>query len=152
MDESHIVGKVVDLGSNKLVTVSPYQGKILIDIREYYRDRSSSQRRPGKKGIALNCQQFDELSRSIHRIQQHIDRCRQGQQGRKDDEKVGHQEGGTQPLHSSRSSNTQHQSASTAPIQRAEAARGQRGDSTSAATEGRGGRGKGDREGTVAAW
>jgi hypothetical protein len=32
--ESHIVGKVADLGHNKLITVSPFQSRVLVHVRE----------------------------------------------------------------------------------------------------------------------
>ena len=50
-----------DLGKNKWVKVREFKGQTYIDIREYYVDNETMETRPGKKGISLNCQQYQKL-------------------------------------------------------------------------------------------
>ncbi|CCK73086.1 chromatin-binding transcription coactivator SUB1 KNAG_0M02330 [Huiozyma naganishii CBS 8797] len=57
---------IFDLGKNKRVTVRQFRNINLIDIREYYLDQSSGEMRPGKKGISLTEDLYDELLR--HRL------------------------------------------------------------------------------------
>jgi hypothetical protein len=64
-DEPHIQGKLVDLGKNKLVTLAPFGGKVLVHLREYYRDSQDGLRKPTKKGITLTIEQWNELCSSI---------------------------------------------------------------------------------------
>ena len=75
LSESHIPGKVADLGANKLITVSPFQSRVLVQVREYFRDRESQQRRPGKRGIALTVDQFEQMMAAAPRIRQQILAC-----------------------------------------------------------------------------
>ena len=55
-----------DLGKNKRVTVRQFRNVNLIDIREYYMDTSTGDMRPGKKGISLTEDLYDELLK--HRL------------------------------------------------------------------------------------
>ena len=50
-----------DLGKNKWVKVREFKGQTYIDIREYYVDKETMDTKPGKKGISLNCQQYQKL-------------------------------------------------------------------------------------------
>nr|ACO15626.1 Activated RNA polymerase II transcriptional coactivator p15 [Caligus clemensi] len=53
------------LGNNKHVKVREFKGKTYIDIREYYVDKNTMDTKPGKKGISLNTQQYQELKQVI---------------------------------------------------------------------------------------
>lgn len=44
---------VIPLDSRKQVTVRKYNGMSLVDIREFYVDKGSGEKKPGKKGISL---------------------------------------------------------------------------------------------------
>lgn len=57
---------IFDLGKNKRVTVRQFRNINLIDIREYYLDQSSGEMKPGKKGISLTEDLYDELLK--HRL------------------------------------------------------------------------------------
>ena len=57
-----------DLGNMKRVVVRDFKGKTYIDIREYYVDKNTMETKPGKKGITLNCQQFQKLRSIIDEI------------------------------------------------------------------------------------
>ncbi|CCH62136.1 hypothetical protein TBLA_0G01940 [Henningerozyma blattae CBS 6284] len=57
---------IFDLGKNKRVTVRQFRNMNLIDIREYYMDSSTGEMRPGKKGISLTEDLYDELLK--HRL------------------------------------------------------------------------------------
>jgi len=49
------------LGNNKHIVVREFKGKTYIDIREYYVDKNTMETKPGKKGISLNCEQYQKL-------------------------------------------------------------------------------------------
>ncbi|KAL7064653.1 hypothetical protein AAHC03_04449 [Spirometra sp. Aus1] len=53
--------KLIDLTGKKYVTVRNFKGRIFVDIREYYEDKSDGGLKPGKKGISLNVEQWDKL-------------------------------------------------------------------------------------------
>ena len=57
-----------DLGMNKWVKVREHKGRTYIDIREHYVDKDTMETKPGKKGITLNCQQFQKLRSIIDEI------------------------------------------------------------------------------------
>ncbi|AET38039.1 chromatin-binding transcription coactivator SUB1 Ecym_2297 [Eremothecium cymbalariae DBVPG len=50
-----------ELGKNKRVTVRQFRNINLVDIREYYQDAGTGEMKPGKKGISLTEEQYDEL-------------------------------------------------------------------------------------------
>ncbi|SCU81724.1 LAFA_0C06788g1_1 [Lachancea sp. 'fantastica'] len=52
---------IFELGKNKRVTVRQFRNINLIDIREYYADGASGEMKPGKKGISLTEEVYDEL-------------------------------------------------------------------------------------------
>ena len=52
--------------------VRVFKGQTYIDIREYYIDKSSMDERPGKKGISLNCQQYQALKAVLDEVDQHL--------------------------------------------------------------------------------
>jgi len=56
------------LGNMKFVKVREFKGKTYIDIREYYTDQKTMETRPGKKGISLNCQQYQELKQILNEV------------------------------------------------------------------------------------
>ncbi|KAG0055568.1 Transcriptional coactivator [Gryganskiella cystojenkinii] len=49
-----------ELGPKKRLTVRPWKDMVLIDIREYYQDKSGESK-PGKKGISLTAEQFKSV-------------------------------------------------------------------------------------------
>jgi hypothetical protein len=53
--------KLGDPRSMRRVMVRKYRGQVLVDIREYYRDVSSGEELPGRKGISLTTKQFRAL-------------------------------------------------------------------------------------------
>lgn len=57
---------IFDIGKNKRVTVRQFRNVNLIDIREYYMDNSTGEMRPGKKGISLTEDLYDEFLK--HRL------------------------------------------------------------------------------------
>eukprot|EP00088_Acartia_fossae_P022076 TRINITY_DN23369_c0_g1_i1.p2 TRINITY_DN23369_c0_g1~~TRINITY_DN23369_c0_g1_i1.p2 ORF type:complete len:117 (-),score=46.42 TRINITY_DN23369_c0_g1_i1:858-1208(-) len=56
------------LGRDKHVVVRQFKGQTYIDIREYYVDKNTMETRPGKKGISLNCEQYQRLKSFIDEI------------------------------------------------------------------------------------
>eukprot|EP01112_Ceratiomyxa_fruticulosa_P007512 TRINITY_DN1954_c0_g1_i1.p1 TRINITY_DN1954_c0_g1~~TRINITY_DN1954_c0_g1_i1.p1 ORF type:complete len:118 (-),score=43.76 TRINITY_DN1954_c0_g1_i1:103-456(-) len=56
--------KFFDLGKNKRVSINQFKGVHYVDIREFYTDKSG-ETKPGKKGIALNEEQWNELKRQM---------------------------------------------------------------------------------------
>ncbi|KAF8629678.1 hypothetical protein AX17_005614 [Amanita inopinata Kibby_2008] len=61
-------GSYIDLGKKKRVTVQNFKGSPLIQIREYY--VSGDEEKPGKKGIALNPEQWEIIKSNIDTIDQ----------------------------------------------------------------------------------
>lgn len=51
----------VTLSESKRLTVRKWNSKLLIDIREYYKDKQSGDWKPGKKGISLTLEQYQVL-------------------------------------------------------------------------------------------
>lgn len=47
------------------MTVGFFNGKVNINIREYYTDRASGQEKPGSKGIALTPEQWQSLTEQV---------------------------------------------------------------------------------------
>lgn len=58
-----------ELGSKKVVTVSSFNGRPLVDIREYYQDKATGESKPGRKGIALT----EEIYRTLMELKPEID-------------------------------------------------------------------------------
>ncbi|KAJ7783216.1 transcriptional Coactivator p15-domain-containing protein [Mycena metata] len=56
--------KFVELGKAKRVTVRNFKGSTLIDIREFYTDKETGDAKPGKKGISLTPEQWQELKQA----------------------------------------------------------------------------------------
>lgn len=56
--------KVIELGSKKRVTVRRFNGVNLVDIREFYLDKSSGEMKPGKKGISLSADVWNKVVES----------------------------------------------------------------------------------------
>uniref|UniRef100_A0A0N5AMG0 PC4 domain-containing protein n=1 Tax=Syphacia muris TaxID=451379 RepID=A0A0N5AMG0_9BILA len=65
--------EMLPLGKMRYVTVRSFKGKVLIDIREYYNDKSDGKTKPGKKGISLSREQYDELKRLTAEIDKRVE-------------------------------------------------------------------------------
>lgn len=68
-------GVAFELGNKKLLRVKDYKGRTLIDIREFYEDKAGDLK-PGKKGISLTLEQWDELAKAFTGIQATIEAAR----------------------------------------------------------------------------
>ncbi|XP_053502243.1 SUB1 regulator of transcription a [Ictalurus furcatus] len=55
------------IGKMRYVSVREFKGKVLIDIREYWMDQEGEMK-PGKKGISLNPEQWNQLKEQIDDI------------------------------------------------------------------------------------
>ncbi|NWX17064.1 TCP4 polymerase, partial [Aegotheles bennettii] len=55
------------IGTMRYVRVSCFKGKVLVDIREFYTDKEGSTK-PGRKGIALSVEQWNQLKEIIPEI------------------------------------------------------------------------------------
>ncbi|XP_075040742.1 activated RNA polymerase II transcriptional coactivator p15-like [Mixophyes fleayi] len=55
------------IGKMRYVSVRDFKGKLLIDIREYFMDHSGDMK-PGKKGISLNPEQWNQLKEQMSDI------------------------------------------------------------------------------------
>lgn len=56
------------LGGKKKASVSMFKGKVLINIREYYEDKTTGEEKPGSKGIALTTEQWNALKEVVSDI------------------------------------------------------------------------------------
>ena len=52
----------------RFLKVREFKGKTYIDIREYYVDKSTMETKPGKKGISLNCEQYQKLKSVLSEV------------------------------------------------------------------------------------
>ncbi|XP_032254946.1 activated RNA polymerase II transcriptional coactivator p15-like [Phoca vitulina] len=52
------------IGKMRYVSVRDFKGKVLTDIREYWMD-PEGERKPGRKGISLNPEQWSQLKEQI---------------------------------------------------------------------------------------
>lgn len=55
------------IGKMRYVSVREFKGKVLIDIREYWMDQEGEMK-PGRKGISLNPEQWNQLKDQISEI------------------------------------------------------------------------------------
>lgn len=62
----------LDLGRDKTMDVREFKGKLLIDIREFYTDRSDGKKKPGKKGICLSTVEYESMKRGLAYIDRKI--------------------------------------------------------------------------------
>ncbi|EPZ31879.1 PC4-domain-containing protein [Rozella allomycis CSF55] len=60
--------KFIELGLNKRVSVSEWRGKLLVNLREFYENKSTGELLPGKKGITLNAEQWKILRENMDEI------------------------------------------------------------------------------------
>uniref|UniRef100_A0A8B9G909 Activated RNA polymerase II transcriptional coactivator p15 n=1 Tax=Amazona collaria TaxID=241587 RepID=A0A8B9G909_9PSIT len=58
---------VLQIGKMRYVSVRDFKGKVLIDIREYWMDQEGEMK-PGRKGISLNPEQWNQLKEQISDI------------------------------------------------------------------------------------
>ncbi|XP_013378596.1 activated RNA polymerase II transcriptional coactivator p15 [Lingula anatina] len=58
--------EMFQLSKMRYVTVSEFRGKCFVNIREYY--ESDGEMKPGKKGIALNAEQWTRLKEQMEEI------------------------------------------------------------------------------------
>lgn len=66
-----IIGK-----RNIKVEPSEFKGKIYVSIREWYTPEGSDKELPGKKGINLTIEEWDEMVEKLEEIKQEIDQAR----------------------------------------------------------------------------
>ncbi|XP_059400374.1 activated RNA polymerase II transcriptional coactivator p15-like [Carassius carassius] len=55
------------IGKMRYVSVRDFKGKVLIDIREYWMDQEGEMK-PGRKGISLNPEQWNQLKEQMSEI------------------------------------------------------------------------------------
>lgn len=64
---------VIELDKKKQVTVRQFNGVNLVDIREFYIDKDTKEKKPGKKGISLTEEAWKLLVQSQDKIQDALD-------------------------------------------------------------------------------
>ena len=57
-----------EISPMRRVTVRAFSGKKLIDIREYYQNKATGEAAPGKKGISLTEEQWENLKKIVSLI------------------------------------------------------------------------------------
>ncbi len=58
----------VELGNKRRVTVSAFKNMTLVNVREYYDDKTTNEEKPGKKGLSLTLDQYNLLKTHINGI------------------------------------------------------------------------------------
>ncbi|KAF7644985.1 hypothetical protein LDENG_00212650 [Lucifuga dentata] len=61
------------IGKMRYVSVRDFKGKVLVDVREYWMNQDGEMK-PGKKGISLNPEQWNQLKEQISDIDEAIKR------------------------------------------------------------------------------
>ncbi|XP_033750065.1 activated RNA polymerase II transcriptional coactivator p15-like [Pecten maximus] len=62
--------QMFQLSKMRFVSVSEFRGKVLVGIREYY--EADGDLRPGKKGISLTLEQWNNLKEQMEEIDQAV--------------------------------------------------------------------------------
>lgn len=58
---------MIEISNKRFVNVRVFNGRFLVDIREYWYDDAGT-RKPGKKGISLTVEQWSKLKEAIPQI------------------------------------------------------------------------------------
>ncbi|KAK4685612.1 activated RNA polymerase II transcriptional coactivator p15, partial [Tremellales sp. Uapishka_1] len=58
----------IELSDYRRVTVREYKGKTLVDFREFYKDKTSGELKPGSKGLSLTLEQWEKLKENMSAI------------------------------------------------------------------------------------
>lgn len=84
----------VDLDTKKAVSVRLFNGINLVDIREFYIDKTTKEKKPGKKGIALTEETWkkllelkDEINEALEALEEKKGLKKQKTSSKKDAEK-----------------------------------------------------------------
>ena len=56
----------------RLMDVREFKGKLLVDFREFYTDRSDGKKKPGKKGICFSIEEYERMKRGLNYIDRKI--------------------------------------------------------------------------------
>lgn len=75
-----------ELDKKKSVTVRKFNGMNLVDIREFYIDTTSGERKPGKKGIALSVDAWRQLLKLLEEVNGALDALNGGKRRKVDSE------------------------------------------------------------------
>ena len=57
--------------SNRMVTVTPFLGKLKVHIRQFYVNKKGESK-PGKNGIVLDLEEFEALAKLVPKVQNSI--------------------------------------------------------------------------------
>jgi len=60
------------LSDTRRLTVRKYNGKVLVDFREYYRDKATGALKPGSKGLSLSVEQWETVKASFAQVDEMI--------------------------------------------------------------------------------
>ncbi|XP_077457639.1 SUB1 regulator of transcription a [Stigmatopora argus] len=71
--DSNTEDSMFQIGRMRYVSVREFKGKVLVDIREYWTNQDGDMK-PGKRGIALNPEQWNQLKDQISEIDEAIKR------------------------------------------------------------------------------
>lgn len=76
----------LDLDKKKAVSVRLFNGISLVDIREFYIDATTKERKPGKKGISLTAETWKKLLELQQEISDALERLESKKQKTEDKE------------------------------------------------------------------
>ena len=71
-DTSSSNDKVIELDKKKQITVRKFNNVNLVDIREFYVDKDTNEKKPEKKGISLTEDVWLKLVQSVERCSRRI--------------------------------------------------------------------------------
>eukprot|EP00842_Homolaphlyctis_polyrhiza_P006071 jgi/Hompol1/6465/HPOL_003552-RA len=67
-DESGEEALSLEIAPLRRLTVSKWKGKVLIGIREYYKDKATNEDKPGKKGISISADAWESIKNNFAEI------------------------------------------------------------------------------------
>jgi len=73
--EEEEVPEYWEISAKKRVRVATFKGHPLVHIREYYKDRTTGEEKPGK-GTALSIAEFDALVKLMPQLTKHVNKMR----------------------------------------------------------------------------
>ncbi|KAJ3311372.1 hypothetical protein HDV04_004097 [Boothiomyces sp. JEL0838] len=66
---------MLDIAPSKKVTISTFTGKQTIDLRNYYKDKTTGEMKPTQKGITLTLEEFEFLYENYELIKEEYNKC-----------------------------------------------------------------------------
>ncbi|CUM67094.1 uncharacterized protein PRCAT00004783001 [Priceomyces carsonii] len=77
---------VIELDKKKQITVRKFNNVNLVDIREFYIDKNTNEKKPGKKGISLTEDSWTKLLEAADQVKEALDKLNGGKKRKVEDD------------------------------------------------------------------